>query len=465
MRGGSVGAGRAGLAAGQALAQAGHEVVVAEQAPQPGGLAGTFAYGGTRLEMFYHHIFTTDLETIQTIRDLGLADRLVWRETPMGIYSRGRLQKFATPLDLLRFTPLSFPNRIRFGLCILYLSRVKRWQKYEQVRAKDWMLKAFGPQAWDAVWGPLLHGKFGEYAEDIGMPWFYSRIHTRAGSRERGMLKESLGYLTGSFQVLHDALAARITALGGRVRCGETVRGLILEQGRVAGWRTSRRRERLDAVLATQAPPALWAMLPPNPGGEYWDRLRQVEYLGNVCAVLTLKRSLSPIYWMNVPDLASPFIAVIEHTNFVPPETYGGRHTLYLSSYVPTRHPRYRANDTAVLHEFYAYLSRVAPGFDPSDVAETRVFRAPYAQPVIRTGYGARLVPHPAPLAGLFLANMAQIYPEDRGMSYSLRLGRQAAQAVLEYQPPAPARRKARPARIQINLRSRGGNIRADRKR
>lgn len=457
MRIGIVGAGLAGLAAGQVLARAGHEVVVAEQEKQPGGLAGTFAYGGTRLEMFYHHIFTTDLETIQTIKDLGLADRLLWRETPMGIYSQGRLKKFATPWDLLRFTPLSFPNRIRFGLCILYLSRVKRWQKYEQVRAKDWMLKAFGQQAYDVVWGPLLHGKFGEYADDIGMPWFYSRVHTRAGSREQGMMKESLGYLKGSFQVLHAALVSDLEARGGSVRCGEPVRGLILEQGRVAGWRTSKGRERLDAVLATQAPPALWDLLPPNLAGDYWDRLRQVEYLGNVCAVLTLKRSLSPIYWMNVPDLASPFIAVIEHTNFIPPETYGGRHTLYLSSYVPTRHPRYRANDTAVLHEFYAYLSRVVPDFDPAEVLETRVFRAPYAQPVIRTGYGSRLVPHASPLPGLFVANMAQIYPEDRGMSYSLRLGRQAGQAVLNYAP-------ARPEHGKTVVKNRGG-VRAQRRR
>ncbi|MEW6517404.1 MAG: NAD(P)/FAD-dependent oxidoreductase [candidate division FCPU426 bacterium] len=465
MRIGIVGAGLTGLAAGRALARAGHQVVVAEQAPEPGGLAGTFAYGGTRLEMFYHHIFTTDLETIRFIRDLGLSDRLLWRETPMGIYSQGRLQKFATPWDLLRFRPLSPANRLRFGLCILYLSRVKRWRGYEQVRAKDWILRAFGQQAWDVIWGPLLHGKFGDYANDIGMPWFYSRIHTRAGSREQGMMKESLGYLQGSFQVLHEALAAEITARGGRVRCGESVRSLIVEQGRVAGWRTSRGRERLDAVLATQAPPALWPMLPANLGGDYWDRLRQVEYLGNVCAVLTLKRSLSPIYWMNVPDLASPFIAVIEHTNFIRPETYGGRHVLYLSSYVPTRHPRYRAGDDAVLHEFYAYLSRVVPGFEPSDVLETRVFRAPYAQPVIRTGFGERLVPHPAPLSGLFLANMAQIYPEDRGMSYSLRLGLRVAQDILKYEPPAAVPAARRTARIKIKLKDQGGKARVKSRR
>lgn len=431
MRIGIIGAGLGGLIAGWDLLRAGHRVAVVEQAPEPGGLAGTFPYGGTRLEAFYHHIFTTDLETIALVRELGLQDRLVWKETPMGIFQGGRLRKFATPWDLLTFTPLPFVDRIRVGLVVLYLARVANWQRYEHRTAESWIKRAFGHRAWEVIWGPLLHGKFGEFAPEIGLPWFYSRIHTRAGSRTQGMTKESLGYLLGSFQLLHDALAARIVSAGGAVRCGETVQSLKVREGRVLGWTTSRGPEDLDAVLATPAPPALASLLPAGLTGDYWDRLREVRYLGNVCAVLTLRRSLSPIYWMNVPDLSSPFIAVIEHTNFIGPEQYGGRHVLYLSSYLPVAHPRYQAPDADLLAEFYSALARVVPGFTPGDVTEARVFHAPYAQPVVRAGYGERLVGHVTPLAGLYLANMAQIYPEDRGMSYSIRLGRAAARAIL----------------------------------
>lgn len=432
MRIGIIGAGLTGLTAALELAKAGHTVTVCERAPEPGGLAGTFPYQGTRLEVFYHHIFTTDLESIDLIRELGLAGRLQWRETPMGVYQHGRLYKFATPMDLLRFTPLSFLNRIRFGLITLYLMRKKNWRGYERQTAERWIRRAFGEQAWNVIWGPLLHGKFGDYAPEIGMPWFYSRLHTRAGSRGQGLTKESLGYLQGSFQVLHDALAQAVAQRGGSVRLGETVESVAVENGRLAGWTTARGRETFDAVLATPAPPALLPLLPKDLSGDYWDRLRAVRYLGNVCAVLTLTRSLSPIYWMNVPDLASPFIAVIEHTNFIGPENYGGKRVMYLSSYLPVEHPRYRAADPELLNEFYAYLARVIPGFTPADVESARVFRAPFAQPVVRAGYGERLVPCASPVAGLFLANMAQIYPEDRGMSYSIRLGREAARSIME---------------------------------
>ena len=92
----------------------------------------------------------------------------------------------------------------------------------------------------------------------------------------------------------------------------------------------------------------------------------------------------------------------------------------------------YQAQDAGLLGEFFAYLAKVIPDFTPADVESARVFRAPYAQPVGRAGYGERLVPCASPLSGLFLANMAQIYPEDRGMSYSIRLGRRAAQTIMK---------------------------------
>lgn len=433
LRIGVAGGGVTGLTAALRLAQSGHRVTVCEQASEPGGLAAAVPFAGTRLEAFYHHVFTSDRETVRLIRELGLENRMQWRKTPMGMYSQGALYKFGTPWDLLRFRPLSFFNRLRFGLVILYLSRVKRWERYERVTAQEWIRRAFGEQAWQKVWGPLLNGKFGDYASEIGMPWFYSRVHTRAASREKGMTRESLGYLEGSFQVLHEALVKAIESLGGEVRFNEAVKRVVVGGERVQGWVTSRRaRESLDAVLLTPAPEAALALLPKKLNGGYWEKLRNIQYLGNVCVILTLRRSLTPIYWMNIPDTKSPFIAVIEHTNFIPPEVYGGRHLLYLSSYLPVTHPRYRAPEAGLLDEFYAYLKKVIPDFSSRDVTGAQVFRAPYAQPVIRAGYAQNVVPAASPVAGLYLTNMAQIYPEDRGMSYSIRLGEAAAQAIKE---------------------------------
>ncbi|MBN1595495.1 FAD-dependent oxidoreductase, partial [candidate division FCPU426 bacterium] len=403
MKIGIIGAGLTGLTAARLLAGAGHQVTVCEAAAEAGGLAATFPYQGTRLEFFYHHYFISDRETVALLRELGLQDRMVWRATPMGVFKNNRVLGFSTPLDLLKFTPLSFINRLRFGLVILYLSWKKNWKKYEHLRARQWLQRAFGKQAWDIIWGPLLHGKFHDYAPQIGMPWFYARVHTRAQSREKGMTEERLGYLQGSFQVLHDTLVQEIKAGGGTVRFQEPVQKILTVRGRLAGWKTSRKEEYFDGILATVAPPVLLPLLPQEASqGPYWDKLRRVQYLGNVCAVLTLRRSLSPVYWMNIPEVDSPFIAVIEHTNFILPEHYQGKHVLYLSSYVPATHPRYTAKEKDLLAAHYAYLQKIIPDFTPADVEEARVFHAPFAQPVIMAGYGETLVPHASPLPGLF---------------------------------------------------------------
>ncbi len=429
---GIAGAGLAGMAAARVLTAAGHQVTICEKMEEPGGLAGTFAYEGTRLEKFYHHYFTTDLNTVNLLKDLGLEEKMIWKETPMGVYTQGKLYKFSTPMDLLRFKPLSVFNRLRFGVVTLWLSRVKNWEKYEHQPAGQWIRKWYGRQAWDVVWGPLLHSKFGDHAEEIGMPWFYSRIHTRAGSRAQGMTKESLGYVQGSFQVMHEALRQDIEARGGSFHFRSEIKNLMVENNKIKGWRTERGEETFDAVLLTMAPQIITGLLPAGCQGTYWDRVKQIDYYGNVCAVLTLKHSLTPIYWMNIPDLNSPFIAVIEHTNFIGPEAYQGKHVLYLSSYLDVNHPRYKADDQTVLSEFYAYLKKILPQFSEDDVLEHHLFRTPYAQPIMRTGYGEQINPIATPVAGLYVANMGQVYPEDRGMSYSLRLGEQAAAVMLK---------------------------------
>ncbi len=436
MKIGIVGAGLAGMAAARLLTAAGHEVTICEKMEEPGGLAGTFVFEGTRLEKFYHHYFTTDLNTVGLLKALGLEDKMIWKETPMGVYTQGRLYKFSTPMDLLRFKPLSLFNRLRFGVVTLWLSRVKNWKKYEHQPAGQWIRKWYGQQAWDVVWGPLLHSKFGDHAEEIGMPWFYSRIHTRAGSRAQGMTKESLGYVEGSFQVMHDALRRVIEAQGGTFRFQTEVKGVLVKDGQIKGWRTADGEEHFDAVLLTMAPQIIAKVLPADCQGSYWDQLKAVDYYGNVCAILTLRRSLTPIYWMNIPDLKSPFIAVIEHTNFISPDAYQGKHVLYLSSYLSVDHPRYQADDQTVLREFYAYLKKILPHFNEDDVMAYRLFRTPYAQPIMRTGYGEMINPIATPVKGLYVANMAQVYPEDRGMSYSLRLGEQAADIMLEVIKP-----------------------------
>lgn len=424
---GVVGGGLAGLTAAYELAKAGHRVTVFEKEAQLGGQAATFEIAGERLEVFYHHIFASDVDIIALIDELGLDGRLRWLESKVGFYHGGRIYDFVTPLDLMRFSPVALVDRLRLGLISLYLRWYRDWPRMEGTTAQEWLLRYGGGRNFEVVWGPLLRNKFGSRYDEVGMVWLWGKIHLRFSSRKGG--KELLGYLTGSFAGLTDALRERIIGSGGEVHTSSPVEEVLVEGGRVSGLRVGERTHCFDAVVATVPSPAFLSVAPQLPS-DYAEKLRGVPYQAAVCLVLTLKQPLSRIYWLNISDPSMPFVAVVEHTNLVDPAVYGGKHIAYVSNYLSEGHPLMSLDDDALLAEYLPHLRRINPGFEPGWIEDCRVFREPAGQPIVTTHYSARVPEHRTPVANLYLANTTQIYPEDRGMNYSVRLGRKVAGMV-----------------------------------
>ena len=71
-----------------------------------------------------------------------------------------------------------------------------------------------GRDAYRALWGPLLRGKFGERADDVAMVWLQNKFRLRRGD---DAAEEKLGYPKHSWELLFGALRDRIEAGGGRV--------------------------------------------------------------------------------------------------------------------------------------------------------------------------------------------------------------------------------------------------------
>ncbi len=430
-----IGGGVGGLTAAYRLCQRGFQVHLLEASPSLGGLVGIFEIGGSRIEHFYHHIFSTDTTIASLIDELGLGDRLVWRESKVGIFYDGRIYNFVTPMDLMRFTPLPLADRIRLGLVGLYLRRQNDWRRYEGVTAADWIRRYAGRRNYEVVWGPLLRGKFGLRADDVSMAWFWSKIHLRFASRKGGPLqKEHLGYLLGSFGLLVDVLAERIRELGGVLETNRPVQRVVVEEGRAVALEVGGDRPKrldCDAAIATVPSGAFLSIVPGLPD-EYAAKLSAVQYQWALCLVLALKHSLSSIYWMNMSDSSAPFLALIEHTNFIERERYGGRHVVYLSNYLDEASPLLKMDMEELCQLFFPHLQRVNPAFSQDWVADRWLFCGPYAQPIIGTHYSRSIPEQRTPISGLYLANMTQIYPEDRGQNYSIRLGDQVAALVAE---------------------------------
>jgi protoporphyrinogen oxidase len=268
------------------------------------------------------------------------------------------------------------------------------------------------------------------------MAWLWSKIHLRFASREGGAQKEKLGYMMGSFGVYIRELARRIREMGAEVETACPVRRICVENGRATGIELNDGRNvAADAVIAC-LPSERFLPMAPDLGAEYERRVKAARWQWALCYVLALKEPLSPIYWLNISDPGVPFIAVIEHTNFIEKERYGGLNLVYLSNYLTPNHPWFSLSDEELDDLYLPHLSKFNQRFNRDWVLDRWVFKGPNAQPVIRRHYRDDLPDHRTPVPGLYLANMQQIYPEDRGQNYSILMGEQvAAMAIADRTP------------------------------
>lgn len=423
-RNGVLGGGALGLTAALRLAQRGEDVVLIEREPEPGGLAAGFPLGPSYLEKFYHHLFRSDRAASALIAELGLGDKLVWPRPRTSTLIGGERYQLDSAGSLLRFSPLPMVDRLRLGAALAYLRVEPNYHRLEHTTADRWIRHWMGPRVYDTVWRPLLQSKFGDRYAEIAMSWFWARVHLRSSS---------LGYLRGGFQQLYNALVTELERLGAEVLFRTEVKEIHRgEHGKICV-RTSDRTFELDRVIST-LPTRLTVNLTPELQGAFADRYGQLESYGAQCVVLTLDRPLTDAYWLNINDPGYPFMALVEHTNYMPPEDYGGRHILYLGNYLPMSHSLWKKSEEEVLAEFVPALGRINPDFHESWIREHRLFRAPFAQPIVTVGYPGRLPPHESPVPNLYLANMSQVYPQDRGQNYSIAM----ANLLVGGLPPHP---------------------------
>ena len=454
MRVAVIGAGVAGLVCAHRLDEAGHAADVYERWPGLGGQAATIDVGGGHLlERYYHHLFTSDRHIAELYDELGMPDELEWRPSSMAFFLEGRSWPFTTPLHLLRFGPLSPPARLRMGLAVLKLQKTAREVgPFERITAREWIRRAMGAQPYEKVWGPLLRGKFGDRADDISMAWLWGKLTMRRKLEGKEARQELLGYPRRSWEPLFDALRERIEARGGRVLIDRPAARL---RARRRGLRGHRRRARLVPARPrprapsspTARPSATTPSSRPCPttssrglldddladaiGPEYLGRLERIEYHTALCLLLELDRRFSPFYWTNIADPELPFVGLVEHTNFVEPERYDGRRFLYVANYLAPGDELLELDADALLERYTPGLRKVNPGFERSWVRERWLHREPAAQPIVTVGYRERIPPLQTGVPHLVLANTTQIYPEDRGTNYAVRLGGDAAEALL----------------------------------
>lgn len=413
MKVGIIGGGFTGLTAAYELLKKGYEVVILEKEKGWGGLASTFeVLPGVFLERFYHHWFTNDDEILSLCRELGLGRKLNFLPSKTSIYFGGNFFPFDGPISLLKFSPLSFLDRLRFGLVSLYLKFINNKSTMEKKTATDWIKRYYGERSYEIIWEPLLRGKFDSNFEQISLTWFWARIKKRT-------LK--LVYPSGGFQILIDHMVEKIKEKGGELRNEARIGDIRQAVG--GKWRLEVDGEFLefDRLICTSSLKTFVKMFPNLPE-EYKKSADSIKYINAQIVILVLKNQLTNYYWTNVNEKEFPFLVLVEQTNFMSPAEYGGYHIVYLGNYLPDGEPRLSMSSDDLLRLYKPYLKKINPNFDPSWVVKAVNFVGPFAQPIVDTDYKAKIPSFKTPLTNLYLATMAQVYPWDRGTNYAVKL-------------------------------------------
>ena len=433
-----IGGGVAGLTAAYRLSKDGVSVTLFERDKVLGGLAGVVKIDNFLIEKYYHHIFTTDFEIINLIDEIGLKDKLMWLESRMGLFYENKIHAFGTPGELFRFKHLSFLDKLRFGATVLFLKNYNNWRELEKTTAIEWMRKYAGENVCKVIWEPLLVAKFGKNYQKASMSWLWGKIKLRGSSRSKGGKKERLGYLLGSFGLLIDKLENEIISMSGTVKKEEKIVRIDATDGNKVFIKTDKGEYEFDKAVSTVAYPVL-IRIAPQLSEEYKKKINQVEYASTVFVILILKNSFTYNYWENISDNSIPFGGIIEHTNFIRPSAYNNKNILYISNYLYRDEWLYKCSDKELIEEYSKHLKKMNPNFSEEWIEQFFIFRDEFAQPIVTINYSQTLPNFETPIKNLFTATMAQIYPEDRGMNYSVKLGNQIADIVLKIEPIQPA--------------------------
>ncbi len=421
-----IGAGYAGMSTAYDLKKAGHEVTILESAGYAGGLASGFKepHWDWSVEKFYHHWFQSDSSMLGLIDELGWMDKVIFPRPLTVMYHNEKFYPFDSILKALLFPGLGFGlNKIRFGFVGLFLRLTKNWKALEKVTTDEWMMKWAGRQVYEQMWKPMLVGKFGPFYKDVNMAWMWARMHART---------TRLGTFEGGFQRFADMFAEKLRGMGVGIRLGVRVESIQREQAQIVV-RSGGTSEPYDRVLVTTSPNLMAKMCPGLPE-DYLKGLLGLKSMGAVVMTVSLTHQLSKdgYYWFNLPKEAGfPMLALVEHTNYVSKEHFGGDHIVYAGDYLELGHEYFSLNNEQLLERFLPAFKRINPEFSREWVKKVWVTKTEYAQPVPLLNHSKNIPAIQTPIEGLYFASMSQVYPWDRGTNFAVEIGRRAARMIL----------------------------------
>ena len=431
MKVGIIGSGIMGTSIGYFLSQRGVDVEIFEGSPELGGLAGPLTLNdGTTVDRFYHAILSSDSHLRELCEELGIADQFRFRETRMGFFYQGSIYSMNNVLEFLRFPPLGWIDRFRLGLTVLSAQFVRDWHRLERISVEKWLVQLGGNRTFRNIWLPLLKAKFDGGFENTPATYIWARLVRMKSTRRGANQKEEAGHLIGGYSSMIRAMADRIQEGGGIIHLQSPIKKIVVEGNEARGFVIHGETRPFDLMIATVQPP-IFPYLIPDASSEYRAFLAQTQYLGIVCPIMVLDRSLTGYWTLNITDDRIPFTGIIETTSYIDPQYVGGHHLVYLPKYTAPDSPLQKMSDEQIKEIWLGELESMFPQFDRSWIRYFLVQRARYVEPLHPLNGLDMIPPVITPIKSLYLATNAQIYPAlTNGESIS-RKAREVAELIL----------------------------------
>jgi protoporphyrinogen oxidase len=419
-----IGAGFTGLSATLELLKKDHEVIVFEKEKIPGGLVLGFKESGWdwNLEQHYHHWFTNDKFILNLAKAVG--QNVLIKRPKTSVYVNGKSFQFDSPKSVLLFPKLSLIERMRMGLAVGFLRYNPIWKPLEKINSASFLPKAMGEKGYRMIWEPLFKNKFGPYSNNISLAWFWARIIKRT---------PTLAYPEGGFLNFAKKITKEIEKKGGKVLLETEITELeeddkILLTIKNKNGKT--KKELFDKVIVT-VPSTIFLQIAPSLPKDYRKSLGNLKSLGATNLILRLTKPFlaDNTYWLNICDPNNPIMAVVEHTNFMDKKNYNNESLLYLGNYLPQDSKRFSMTKEETLKLFHPFLLKMNPNYK-KNLIDYSLFKTPFAQSIILTNYSKLIPPFRTPMKNVFLANMEQVYPWDRGTNYAVEYGQKVVREI-----------------------------------
>jgi protoporphyrinogen oxidase len=432
MRVAIVGGGMMGIVTALELAgQSRARITIFEKNAHLGGLSSPYTWEGITWDRFYHVVLSTDCDLLEFIRSIGLDGELFWRETKSGFYDKGKLVSMSSLKDFISFPFLSLWQKFRLGLGIVLSTRIRNTTKLDRIYVREWLTRLFGRRVYEKIWDPLLRSKLGAWREKTSAAFISATINRLYGARQGSAKVERMGHVRGGYNRIIQQAKQRLESAGVKLLLDQEV-AQVEAVGSASGQeivlRTPSEEHHFDRVVLTLPTPEILRVTG-HLDHRYWETLSDVSYLGVICVLLILKRSLSPYYVINLLDRSLPFTGIVEATNIVSPADVEGSHLIYLPKYVTADDELWEAEDPQVLELFIDGLQRVFPDVMKKDILHTAVFRERHVQPLQEVDWLKRSVGFRTPVKGLYVVNTSMIYNSTLNNNAVVRL---AANAVKE---------------------------------